>query len=774
MVDKSSAGRGQVSRSKEDSRPKRTATRDRSRREVVFFDVDTVGGLRVSAPPDRSLDLSVYPYLRSVLEELVARKVRLGLISGVPEVDAEGLRTALTTAGIDTFFDRKLQIFADDGVAGQPGASFDIAAATADLKLSPGSCLLVSEDNVVRGQALAAGWRVAPHPLLAQAVLDGDALWFVRVTVPPHYEPEEWRSVLKRLALVPLRASGDGGRTVLAISSGTALGELANAQFDVQPLGEENDPASSDLYLIHDDEASRTGLRSEGGQFEELFGRDNPANQRLMLSASDEGILIRVPSNRSIEEFHFTTIAHGHNLKLLPDPGLLRSEADWVEQRTLETLAAERDLTPAEAALIGQLTDARIRSFLDRYAGNAPLGDAAGTPVDSRHILHPSNQRVTDQLVADLQAIGGSALSVSTHSFSHNGRTYLNVEAELPGNTSELVLVTAHLDSTAASSPPYNPPGDPAPGADDDGSGLSAVLAAAVVICDLAAAQKPERTIRFVFFNAEEHGLIGSQAYARNAQTAGAQIEAVYQMDMIGYNVIAPRTCEIHAGFLSSPAVQGKSAVVAERVRRLVPSVAPALGTMQLYLSTPGAVDPAEGRSDHAPFQERGYAACVATEDFFIGPGPSAPAEANPNYHRKTDTFVDLAYAADIARGITAAAWITACPTAAVAPQGGSTMSIKIASGSTVPGSTNWQPYSGNTGVYVDVDTSAGKFTTTPNYLTSLGGNSSHWATTGATSIYTPSTSGFRVYVRWSDGSTLTPAQANSFQWHINWLGVGA
>jgi hypothetical protein len=102
----------------------------------------------------------------------------------------------------------------------------------------------------------------------------------------------------------------------------------------------------------------------------------------------------------------------------------------------------------------------------------------------------------------------------------------------------------------------------------------------------------------------------------------------------------------------------------------------------------------------------------------------------------------------------------------------GGGISIKICSGSTTPGSTNWQPYTGNTGVYLDVDTSAGKFTSTPHYFVTLGGNSSHWATTGATSIYNATPTGFRVYVRWSDGSALTPAQANSSQWHINWLGV--
>jgi hypothetical protein len=752
--------------------------------KAAFFDIDALGALRFSASAEGLLGLSPYPYIASVLQQLADRGVRLGIICSMPGISAENLSAAVAAAGINSFFDQDLLIFAADGVERDPSALSHLAAdkakpgsrrgrASKSLLSSPGSCLLVSEDSVARGQALAAGWQVTPHPLLAQAVLDGDALYFVRISVPPYRAAEEWRAALRRVAPVPLRVSGEGGRTVLAIASGSALAALADAQFDVQPLGQKGDPASSDLYIIRDDAAIGSGFLSTSGQFEDLFGADNSANQGLLLSSSDEGILIRVPFDRSIEEFHFDTAVHGHNLKLVPDLGLLSSEAELRGRTEFEALAAERDPTPAEAALIGQLTDARIRAYLDRYAGNAPLGDPPATVVNSRHILHAGNQRVSNQLVTDLQAIGGSALTVSNHSFTHNGRTYSNVEAQLAGNTSELVLVTAHLDSTAASSPPYNSAADPAPGADDDGSGVAAVLAAAEVICRLAATQKPDRTIRFVLFNAEEHGLVGSQAYARDAQAAGAVVEAVYQMDMIGYNVLAPRTCEVHAGYLASPTVQAKSAVVAERVRRLAPLVAPTLGTMQLYLSSPGAPDPAEGRSDHAPFQARGYAACVATEDFFVGPGTSAPSEANPNYHRKTDTFVDLVYAADIARSIVAAAWITACPTAAMPPQGGSTMSIKIASGSTTPGSTNWQAYGAN-GLYLDVDTSAGKFTTAPRYITSIGGNSSHWATTGATSIYNATPTGFRVYVRFSDGSAITPAQANTFQWHINWAGIHA
>jgi|SRR4051794_520164 len=96
---------------------------------------------------------------------------------------------------------------------------------------------------------------------------------------------------------------------------------------------------------------------------------------------------------------------------------------------------------------------------------------------------------------------------------------------------------------------------------------------------------------------------------------------------------------------------------------------------------------------------------------------------------------------------------------------------VKIASGRTTPGATAWQGYS-PTGIMVDVSTVSGNFSNTPVYVTSIGGDSSHWSTAGATSIYLPTATGFRVYVRWVDGAPLTPATAANNQWHINWIGM--
>lgn len=110
----------------------------------------------------------------------------------------------------------------------------------------------------------------------------------------------------------------------------------------------------------------------------------------------------------------------------------------------------------------------------------------------------------------------------------------------------------------------------------------------------------------------------------------------------------------------------------------------------------------------------------------------------------------------------------------------------KIFAGSTTPGTTNWQPYSNDAappgieaGIYVDVDTSEAGFTSTPKYAISLGGINYHWRVTGASSVYYPTPTSFRVYIRFSETDVtslyppLTPEFANDRQFHINWIAVG-
>jgi hypothetical protein len=96
----------------------------------------------------------------------------------------------------------------------------------------------------------------------------------------------------------------------------------------------------------------------------------------------------------------------------------------------------------------------------------------------------------------------------------------------------------------------------------------------------------------------------------------------------------------------------------------------------------------------------------------------------------------------------------------------------KIAAGETAAGA-GWTAYLGGTsGIQIDVDTSGGQFTATPIYLACIGGISGHWSTTGGSAIYLPTATSFRIYLRWDDGGTITPAMASSSQWHIKWIGI--
>jgi len=98
----------------------------------------------------------------------------------------------------------------------------------------------------------------------------------------------------------------------------------------------------------------------------------------------------------------------------------------------------------------------------------------------------------------------------------------------------------------------------------------------------------------------------------------------------------------------------------------------------------------------------------------------------------------------------------------------------KIASGSTTPGATNWHPIDG--GIEVDVDTSAAGFTQTPIYVTSIAGDKYHWGTTGASSVYKATPTGFSIQIKWDKGfwddNPLDIQEANSYKWHINWIGI--
>jgi hypothetical protein len=102
------------------------------------------------------------------------------------------------------------------------------------------------------------------------------------------------------------------------------------------------------------------------------------------------------------------------------------------------------------------------------------------------------------------------------------------------------------------------------------------------------------------------------------------------------------------------------------------------------------------------------------------------------------------------------------------AAKGPGNAQLRIAVGRTP--STQWVQYNPS-GIYVDVDISAAGFAQPPYVFTSIGGVSSHWLVRGSSSVYDVTSTRFRVYINFD--SAITPAQAASWAWHINWLAIG-
>jgi hypothetical protein len=85
--------------------------------------------------------------------------------------------------------------------------------------------------------------------------------------------------------------------------------------------------------------------------------------------------------------------------------------------------------------------------------------------------------------------------------------------------------------------------------------------------------------------------------------------------------------------------------------------------------------------------------------------------------------------------------------------------------------SSVWTPYKKDgtgdiSALYIDVDASKSKFHGVPAYVSCVAGDSHHWGVTGAASMYSPTRTGFRVYL----DKALSADFAHRKKWHVNYI----
>jgi Zn-dependent M28 family amino/carboxypeptidase len=192
--------------------------------------------------------------------------------------------------------------------------------------------------------------------------------------------------------------------------------------------------------------------------------------------------------------------------------------------------APDRDLR----ALLRELDQRRIKATVEKLVS-----------FGTRHTLSVQDDPVRgigaarDWIFAQLQsyaAASGGRMTVEKQSFIQPVASRIpvptqitNIIATLRGASSpeRVYVVSGHYDSRVTDV--LNGTSD-APGADDDASGVAAVMEMARVF----ATRPTEATLVFVAVAGEEQGLYGSDFMAKQMKAAGADVQAMFSNDIIG------------------------------------------------------------------------------------------------------------------------------------------------------------------------------------------------------------------------------------------------
>ncbi len=238
-----------------------------------------------------------------------------------------------------------------------------------------------------------------------------------------------------------------------------------------------------------------------------------------------------------------------------------------------------------------------------------------------------------DYVHAELEAAG---LEPFRDGFHFKGKRYENVVAHVTGRdpAAPRVVMGAHFDTVRGS-----------PGADDNASGVAALLESARVL----AGSGPAATIELVAFNLEEQqGLtyrVGSRHHAARTRQLGVRLAGALVYEMVGYRTSEPRTQRVPAliawkriprtGHFLAITGDGQSRQLLDLYREAAADAAPELEVVPFRTPFRGWLVWQTRLSDNASFWSEGYPALMVTDTAFL---------RNPHYHRATDTAGTLDY----------------------------------------------------------------------------------------------------------------------------------
>jgi hypothetical protein len=281
-------------------------------------------------------------------------------------------------------------------------------------------------------------------------------------------------------------------------------------------------------------------------------------------------------------------------------------------------------------AAIGEVDAGRLRAHVERIAGFGPHpeGNAVATAAVLKWLEgelgtlgYEVQREPFDAPTLIMEALPegkGFAQRVEM------GRRHHNLIVEKHGSEAGLPVleVGAHYDSVWWG-----------PGADDNGSGVAALLE----VARLLAAAAPKRSVRLLFFAMEEEGLVGSAAHVHQLQARRETIAGAIVLDMVGFVNREPgaQHTPLRVPLVFDPSTQGDFLVVAGNfasgwLGNVYEACADAYVPAAKYYSVNRLAGWFEDavRSDHASYWRAGMHAILLTDTAEM---------RNPNYHRQSD-----------------------------------------------------------------------------------------------------------------------------------------
>jgi Zn-dependent M28 family amino/carboxypeptidase len=256
-----------------------------------------------------------------------------------------------------------------------------------------------------------------------------------------------------------------------------------------------------------------------------------------------------------------------------------------------------------------------------------------------RDFSHPENLDRAASFIGDsLKRVGAE---VSEQLFEAGGGSYRNVIGSFGPGTSEVIVVGAHYDTDGEM-----------PGADDNASGVAALLELAPLVAQL----ELSRRVELVAFALEEMpffgtGAMGSAVHAVSLRAGGRSVRAMICLEMLGCFDDRRGSQRFPLSFLRLfyPGRGNFIAVVgnlggAPIVRRVKRSMR-AGSELPVYSINAPSLVPGVDLSDHRSYWRQGFPAVMITDTAFY---------RNDRYHTAADTPETLDYnrMAEVVRGV--------------------------------------------------------------------------------------------------------------------------